>query len=122
MDGDVDRVVLIVEDDADIQFMLRLAVELLLGTKYTFEQTAAGALAQARAEKPSLVFVDIALPGNLELLDQLKSDPDTQNVPVIGINSRGMMTCAEAVRAGYDACFPAGEVEALMGKAKEYLS
>lgn len=118
----MDNVVLIVEDDADIQFMLRLAVELLLGTPYVFEQTAAGAMAQARATNPSLVFVDIALPGHLELLHQLKSDPETKGVPVIGINSRGMMTCAEAVRAGYDACFQAGEVDALMGKAKEYLS
>lgn len=117
----VSDTIVIVEDDPDVQFMLSLAVELLLGTQSALESNATDAFDRIKNARPHLVLLDTALADALLLLKQLKSNPETRSIPVIGINSRGLLTCAEAIREGFDACFQAGEIDDLSAKAKEYL-
>ncbi len=117
----VNDTILILEDDPDVQYMLSLAVELLVGAPSAHESDATGAFDRIKRTRPRLVLLDTALTGALPLLQRLKSDPKTRSIPIIGINSRGLMTCAEAIREGFDACFQAGEIDELAAKAKEYL-
>ncbi len=117
----VNDTILIVEDDPDVQYMLGLAIELLVGVPRAHESNATRAFDRIKRTRPRLVLLDTALTGALPLLQRLKADPETRSIPVIGINSRGLMTCAEAIREGFDACFQAGEVDELAAKAKEYL-
>ena len=48
-------------------------------------------LALARAERPSLVFLDVMLPGKngFEVCHELKSDPATRNIYVILLTAMG---------------------------------
>jgi CheY-like chemotaxis protein len=121
-DREVDGAILIVEDDPDVQFMLRLAAELLLNERCALKSSVTGVFEEVKETNPPLILLDTSTPGNLQLVKQLKSYPDTRDVPIVGINSRGFTTCVEAIREGYDACFPAGEIDALVARAKEYLA
>ena len=80
--------VLIVEDDAHIARLLR---EIVAEPGEEVAEVADGALAvaAARALQPEVVLLDVGLPnvGGLELLDELKGDPDTAHVPVIVITA-----------------------------------
>ena len=76
--------VLVVDDDPD---RLRLTSKLLAqaGHEILTASTGEEALARARAERPELVVLDVALPGvnGLEVWRRLRADPDTTDVSVI---------------------------------------
>src|SRR6267378_156765 len=76
--------VLLVEDDPALPEVLRV---LLHEDKITLQsaRNAEAALEKARTQKTDLILLDLGLPGadGFELLRQLKSFPETQNIPVI---------------------------------------
>jgi len=113
--------ILIVEDDPDVEFMLNLAVEWLLGAEATARQSVAGLFDEIQTTKPDLVLLDTSVPESISFLQKLKADQATHSIPVIGINSRGFMTCAEAIREGFDDCFDAGDIEKIVARAREIL-
>jgi CheY-like chemotaxis protein len=80
--------VLFVEDDAAVAQMYKLKLEL---DGYRVEVAGDGeiALQMARAALPDLIFLDIRLPklGGLEVLEALRADPQTSNVPVVILSS-----------------------------------
>jgi len=78
------RRVLLVDDDASLgkafgQFLSNSGYETVAS------ETGAGALQQVNEFQPHLVVLDIGLPdmSGLEVLRQIKSNPVTQNIPVI---------------------------------------
>lgn len=82
--------VLVVEDD-------KLLSD-LLARKFTAENfnlihapTGEMAIDQLKTAKPDLVLLDILLPGidGFEVLRQIKSNPDTKNLPVIILSNLG---------------------------------
>ncbi len=81
--------ILIVEDDQDLSIALRLR----LGAN-EMDAIWAGdsnmALQAAREENPDLVLLDLGLPHGegLTILEELKSDPSTQPIPVIVLSAR----------------------------------
>jgi DNA-binding response OmpR family regulator len=79
---------LIVEDDPHIARLLR---EIVAAPGEEVAEVADGALAVAavRALRPEVVLLDIGLPNvdGLEVLDELKGDPDTAHVPVIVVTA-----------------------------------
>jgi CheY-like chemotaxis protein len=86
------RLVLIVDDDADI----RESLELLLGRHGYDVATAADgteALEQLRAQrrKPCLILLDLMMPvmNGIELQAALESDPRLANIPVVVITGAG---------------------------------
>lgn len=76
--------VLIVEDDPD---NAHLIARVLTGAKYDFLVTSVGrdALQHAQVSQPDVITLDLRLPDidGLNLLEQLKLNPDTRDIPVI---------------------------------------
>jgi CheY-like chemotaxis protein len=80
--------VLFIEDDPAVAEMYKLKLEL---DGYRVEVAGDGeiALQMARASLPDLIFLDIRLPkvGGLDVLEALRADPQTSNVPVVILSS-----------------------------------
>jgi len=82
--------ILVVDDEEDILELLRFNL-----TKEGFAVVCAAsgeeALKSARQERPNLMLLDLLLPGmdGLEVARRLKSDPSTQEIPVIMVTAKG---------------------------------
>jgi HAMP domain-containing protein/CheY-like chemotaxis protein/signal transduction histidine kinase len=100
--ADGDRVVLIVEDDADFA-QTELAMARERGFKGIVAARGDEGVALARAYKPDAIILDMKLPvqDGWQVLDQLKRNPETRHIPVhivSGIFENGDVQ--EALRAG----------------------
>jgi CheY-like chemotaxis protein len=75
---------LIVEDDP---LMSRMYQKIFTFEKYEVETAADGVegLEKARKNKPTLILLDVMMPkmNGLQVLEKLKSDPDTKHIPVM---------------------------------------
>ena len=82
--------VLSIEDDA---FLSSLVSGKLIerGFSVITASTGKSGLAKAKLERPHLILLDIMLPdmGGFEILELLKSDPDTKDIPVIILSNLG---------------------------------
>lgn len=78
------KILLIVEDDP---LMSRMYKKIFTFEKYEVDTAADGeeGLDKARSIKPTVILLDIMMPkmNGLQVLDKLKADPDTKNIPVI---------------------------------------
>lgn len=92
--------VLVVEDDIDNR---RIVTKVLSVEGYQVIEAADGveALAQARAEHPVLILMDLALPNmdGWEATRRLKSDPETRAIPVVALTAVAMRGDEEQARA-----------------------
>ena len=87
--GAKNQAVLIVDDDATSRYLL---TGVLGNTGYRLLEAATGeeGLRVAREQKPALVILDLAMAGlnGFEVLQQLKQQPETINIPVVVHTSR----------------------------------
>ncbi|MBL1177485.1 ATP-binding protein [Pantanalinema sp. GBBB05] len=95
--------ILIADDNADMRDYLRR----LLSQQYTVEVVGDGmaALATIRQQMPDLLLTDVMMPGmnGFELLRSLRTDPTTQDVPIILLSARaGEEARIEGLTAGAD--------------------
>ncbi len=101
MNSDSKKCVLIVEDN---ELNKKLFRDLLEANGYRTLHTADAmeVLDLARANKPSLILMDIQLPevSGLEVTRWLKSDPDLLHIPVVAITAFAMKGDEEKIRAG----------------------
>lgn len=92
--------ILVVEDDPDNR---RIVAKVLTVEGYDVIEAIDGieALAQARAERPDLILMDLALPNvdGWEATRQLKSDPETRSIPVVALTAVAMRGDEEQARA-----------------------
>lgn len=97
--------ILIIDDESDLRFLARLALE-PLGAEIRELENAVNALAEIRSFKPDLVILDIMLPGGidgLQLCQAIKFDPQTAKIKVFLLSAKGQLTDIEAgKRAGAD--------------------
>jgi two-component system cell cycle response regulator DivK len=96
--------VLVVDDN---QLNLELVTVVLEGAGYAVCQAGSGAdgLEAARRERPSLILMDIGLPGmdGYAVLKALRGDPDTAGLPVVALTAYAMADDERRVReAGFD--------------------
>lgn len=79
--------VLIVEDDVNINKLMKIA----LGKGYEFEQAYEGndALAKIKSFKPELVLLDLMIPGpnGIEICRRIKSSPETRGIVVVIVSA-----------------------------------
>jgi len=97
--------ILIVDDESDLRFLIRLALD-PLGAEIRELEHALDALTEIRSFKPDLVILDIMLPGGidgLQLCQAIKLDPLTAATKVFLLTAKGQVADIEAgERAGAD--------------------
>jgi CheY-like chemotaxis protein len=96
---------LYVEDNDDNVFMLKMRLDLLGGYEMLVASDGAGAIAQAHADRPDLVLMDLHLPGidGWEATRRLKANPGTRDIPIIALTADAMAGDRErALAAGCD--------------------
>jgi CheY-like chemotaxis protein len=99
------RRVLYIEDNAVNQIIVESMLSHLPGVSLALASDPEQGLALARAEPPDLVLLDIQLPrmSGFEVLQRLRADPATRQVPVIAVSANAMPEdLARARDAGFD--------------------
>ncbi|MGD2114399.1 MAG: response regulator [Acidobacteriota bacterium] len=82
--------ILLVEDEADIQLVARIALERLGGFELEICSSGEEALERASELAPQLILLDIVLPGlgGLETLAELRKIPSLRTTPVVVLTAR----------------------------------
>ena len=98
------KTILVVDDNA---MNLRLFVDLFQSRGYRTVSAVDGpsAVAAAQAHRPSLVLMDLQLPGmsGLDATRAIKADPDLSHIPIIAVTAFAMKSDeAQARKAGCD--------------------
>jgi CheY-like chemotaxis protein len=97
--------ILVVEDQA-IESKLAVHVLSAAGHDVTGVDAAEEALAAIKDDRPSIILMDLRLPGmdGLTLVRKLKSDPTTHDIHIVAVTSHPeKFSRAEAMAAGCDA-------------------
>ncbi len=93
--------ILVVEDTLDTRQMLH---HYLKAEGYDVVTAADGreGLYMASAEQPDLIITDINMPEihGIEMIKQLRAQPDFKNVPIIALTAYGIDERDESIRAG----------------------
>ena len=94
--------VLICDDEEVLRALIRASLD---GTEHTIVEARDGdeALEQARTTQPDVILLDMMMPGRsgLEVLEQLREQPEMAQTPVIMVTARVQARDREAaVRAG----------------------
>jgi two-component system cell cycle response regulator DivK len=97
--------ILVVEDQS-IESKLAVHVLSAAGHDVSSAEAAEGALAAIRESHPTVILMDLALPGmdGLTLVRKLKADPATRDIHIVAVTSYPeMFSRDEALEAGCDA-------------------
>jgi two-component system phosphate regulon response regulator PhoB len=118
----MDRFIQIVEDDADIRFVVEYILEDASYTVQTFENASAF-LNRARKEDVDLVILDVMLPdGNgIDLSKGLKSDSHTSNIPVIIMSAHASLDAAFKEGKADDFIKKPFDLDSFVGKVRDVL-
>lgn len=113
--------ILVVEDDPDI---MRILTHALTAAGYQVVPAYGGedAIRKVKAQKPDLVLTDLAMPkvSGVEVIESIKRDPDTQQIPVIAVTahvwdgiaqSAGQVGCDGYISKPFNAKHVVQEVE-----------
>ena len=81
--------ILIVDDEPDVRFVLRMAFE-SAGHQIVEAHHGGVALERVESSRPALVVTDVMMPvlDGLELVRRLRADPDTAAIPILLLSSR----------------------------------
>ncbi|MFP5284474.1 MAG: response regulator [Thermoanaerobaculia bacterium] len=97
--------ILLVEDEPDTRELVRLTLE-LDGHEVLEAATAEEAIVRARADRPSLILMDLSLAGQfdgLEATKRLRADPAFDEVPIVALTAHAMQGDRErSLAAGCD--------------------
>lgn len=97
--GTPSKTVLVVDDEKTSRYLIE---RLFRGTNHhIIEASASDAGELARFEAPALILLDLVMPdrSGFDVLEKLKSDPETASIPVI-IHTSKVMTETESARLG----------------------
>jgi CheY-like chemotaxis protein len=91
--------ILIVDDEPDIRFMMRLIFE-GAGHHVSEARHGASALKAVRERHPDLVTTDVMMPfmDGLEFIKRLRADPDTAMIPVLVVSGNSELAAAANAR------------------------
>ncbi len=98
-------IVLLVEDDEDTRYVMRLELE-ERGYRVIEAEDGETAVALARREHPSVILMDISLPGmdGLEATKEIRRDNSLGQVPVVAVTAHQETDFREEAKAsGFDA-------------------
>jgi CheY-like chemotaxis protein len=100
--------VLVVEDEVDSMEMVQEILE-YYGVRCVPASTAEDALNELRSLQPTLIIIDLALPGmdGWSLLAEIQRRPMLADVPCVAITAYDSFEVAEhAIEKGFEAYFP----------------
>ncbi len=88
-DGNPVAEILIVDDEPDMRFILKMAFE-AAGHRIVEAHHGVAALERVEDSRPDLVVTDLMMPvlDGLELIRRLRSDPETATIPILVLSSR----------------------------------
>jgi CheY-like chemotaxis protein len=91
--------ILIVDDEPDIRFMMRLIFE-DAGHTVTEARHGAMGLKSIRASRPDLVTTDVMMPtmDGLEFIERLRADPETAAIPILAVSGNAELATAADAR------------------------
>lgn len=80
--------ILVVDDESNMRFLLRMVFE-TEGFEVVEAHHGAAALERVRAEQPDLIVTDLMMPvmSGRDLVERLRADPDTATIPILVISS-----------------------------------
>ena len=79
--------VLLIEDSNDLQVVIQLGLELLLGVQVITSQTVDDWMVLIKRHNPDVILLDLFAGGN-DVLVALKNNPRTCDIPVVGLSVR----------------------------------
>lgn len=87
-----DKPILVVDDEPHMRRVTELSMK-PLGRRVLIAADGSEAIAIARREKPCVILLDHLMPimDGKDALSALKNDPDTRDIPVVIISSRGQL-------------------------------
>ena len=93
--------ILIVDDEPDVRFMMRLIFE-TAGYQVTEARHGAAGLKSVKARQPDLVTTDVMMPmmDGLEFIERLRSDPETAGIPILVVSGNSELAVAANTRLG----------------------
>jgi CheY-like chemotaxis protein len=100
----MDSTILVCDNEEVLRGLVRASLD---GNGYTLVEARDGdeAVEQARLVQPDLILLDMMMPGKsgLEVLAELRRDPELRDIPVVMLTARAQVTDREAARlAGAD--------------------
>lgn len=115
MENQAGKTILVVDDDTDLRLMYRARLE---ASKYAVIEATNGEEAMARAveKNPDCILLDVMMPrvNGFDVLDILKTTPQTKKIPVIILTALMQDEAKERVkRSGAAACLVKAEVTPL---------
>jgi two-component system cell cycle response regulator DivK len=97
--------VLYVEDNDDNVYMLKMRLELLGDFEVLAAEDGAKGCEMALGERPDIILMDLEMPviDGWEATRRIKNDPQTHDIPVIGLSAHALAGEREkAIAAGCD--------------------
>lgn len=96
------KLILVCDDVEDNRVVFQAVLE-HAGYAVLMAESGAEALEQARAFTPSLILLDLMMPGlsGWETIARLKADPVTSEIPVVAVSASVEAKLAELAHAGF---------------------
>jgi two-component system, cell cycle response regulator DivK len=97
--------VLYVEDNDDNVYMLKMRLELLGDFEVLAAEDGAKGCEMALSERPDIILMDLEMPviDGWEATRRIKNDPQTRDIPVVGLSAHALAGEREkAIAAGCD--------------------
>ena len=91
--------ILIVEDEPDIRFMMRVILE-SAGHEVTEARGGVAGLTSVKLAPPDLVITDVMMPtmSGLEFIERLRSDPNSAAIPILVVSGNSELPAAANAR------------------------
>lgn len=100
------KTLLVIDDEPqNVELIRRIVEESGLDLRFTSSSNGLEGVARAKSLLPSLVLMDLKMPGldGLEATRRLKADPATAGIPVVALTAQAMAgDCERALAAGCD--------------------
>ena len=93
--------ILIVDDEPDVRYLMRLIFE-SAGYQVTEARHGVAGLKSVKARQPDLVTTDVMMPmmDGLEFIERLRGDPQTAAIPILVVSGNAQLATAANTRLG----------------------
>ena len=95
------RRVLIIDDEEAIQTIVKVSLELTAGWTVLTTSSSTEGLEKAKKEQPDAILLDVMMPetDGVTLLHQLRTEPLTQDIPVIFLTAQARASERQSLEA-----------------------